>query len=265
MSQDIVTVRRNLKQVPSSLRQGKMVPAVQAVVATLRLLLTTPLMKAEKDEFATLIKEAVDYINNDADLRKIYPLALVYQVGEEKQLFDDLHELLEILKDESMAEVEELAKAMAAKKAAALEQGQQHLDADELDQARAVFKAIAEEFPDDSELKGDIGEKALAKGMYEDTASYLSEAVDLDPRALHLYNRLAIALRKLGRFDVAEDYYMRALPMAPEEPTLLFNIGRLYAEWGKWDKALEFGEKAHTIMPQFEEAKKLAAFARRKL
>lgn len=265
MSQDIVTVRRQLKQVPSSLRQGKIVPAVQFVVAALRLLLTTPLMKAEKDEFAGLIREAIDHINNDAALRKIYPLALVYQPGEEKRLFDNLHELLEILKDESMAEVEELAKAMAARKSAALEKGQQHLDADELDKARDVFSAISGEFPDDGELKGAIGEKVLAKGMYEEAAEYLSEAVELDPEALYLYNRLGIALRKLGRFDVAESYYLKALPLAPEEPTLLFNIGRLYAEWGKWGQALEYGEKAHAIKPQFEEAKKLAAFARRNL
>ena len=265
MSQDIVTIRRQLKQVPSSLRQGKMVPAVQYTLAALRLLLTTPLMKAEKDEFVGLIKEAIDYINDDSSLRKIYPLALGYHVGEEKQLFDDLHELLDILKDESLAEVEELTRIKAAKTAEALEKGQQHLDADEIDKARDVFKNIAAEFPNDSKLKGDIGEKMLAKGEFEDAASYLSEAVDLDPDQLHLYNRLAIALRKLGRFDVAENYYIKALPLAPEEPTLLFNIGRLYAEWGKWDKALEYGEKAYAIMPQFEEAKKLAAFARRKL
>lgn len=265
MSQDIVTIRRQVKQAPSNLRQGKLVTAVQAVISALRLMLTTPLMKAEKDEFADILRESLDSLNNNAALRKIYPLALSYAPGEEKRLFDDLHELLEVLNEKTMSEVEALAKAMEEKKQAALAKGQGHLDAQEYDKARTVYNAITDEFPDDSKLKGDIGEQVLNAGLYEDAAKFLSDAVALDPRELLLYNRLAIALRKLNRYDVAEEYYMRALPLAPEDPYLLFNIGRLYAEWGKWDKALEFGEKAHAILPEFEEARKLAAFSRKKL
>ena len=253
MSQDIVSVRSKIKLVNSSLRQGKPVPAVQAVVSTLRLMLSTPLMKAERDEFAGLVREAIDYINNDAGIRRIYPLALAYTPGEEKRLFEELQELLEVLKEETMSEVEELAK------------GQEHLDNKDYDSARSVFGAISGEFPDDGNLHGEIGEKYLNAGLYEDAASHYTEAVNLDPNALHNYNRLAIALRKLGRFDVAEDYYMRALPLAPEDPNLLFNIGRLYLEWEKWDKAVSYGEKAHALHPEFMEAQKLANFARKKI
>lgn len=265
MSQDIVTVRRQAKQIGSMLRQGKMVPAVQSLVAALRLMLTTPLMKAEKDEFVDVIREGVSHLNNDRGLRKIYPLALSYVPGEEKRLFDDMHELLQVLDENAMTGVAEMAKAIAAQKKAALEEGQGHLDAKDFDKARNVFGTISSEFPDDGELKGAIGEKVLAAGLYEDAVDYLGEAVSLDPGALHLYNRLAIALRKLRRFDAAECYYMTALPMAPEDPYLLFNVGRLYAEWGKWDKALEFGEKAHRLKPDFEEARKLADFSRKNL
>ena len=265
MSQDIVSIRRQVKQVSSSLRQGKPTPAVQAVLATVRLMLTTPLMKAEKDEFIELIREALGYINHDAGIRRLYPLELLYQPGNEKALFESLQELLDVLKDQTMSEVEELARAMAAKKEAALARGQEHLDANDFDGARSVFGAITGEFPDDSGLQGAIGEKYLNAGMYEDAASHFTEAVNLDPRSLNMYNRLAIALRKLGRFDIAENYYMKALPIAPEDPNLLFNIGRLYLDWQRWDKAVEFGEKAHALNPEFEEARKLAAFARKKM
>ncbi|MCC8195060.1 MAG: hypothetical protein LIP28_10490, partial [Deltaproteobacteria bacterium] len=70
MSQDIVSVRRQIKLVNSFLRQGKPVPAVQAVIATLRLMLSTPLMKGERDEFADLVREAVEYVNNDKGIRR---------------------------------------------------------------------------------------------------------------------------------------------------------------------------------------------------
>lgn len=265
MSQDIVSVRGKIKQVSSSLRQGNPVSAVQAVSATLRLMLTTPLMKAERDEFAGLVREAIDYINNDSGIRKIYPLALAYAPGGEKQLFEEMQELLEVLKDDTMSGVAKLAAAAAAKKESALAKGREHLENKEYDHARAVFKTVTGEFPDDGALHGAIGEKYLNAGLYEDAASSFAAAVTLDPKALHNYNRLAIVLRKLGRFDIAEGYYLRALPLAPEDPNLLFNMGRLYLEWKKWDKAVEYGEKAHAARPDFAEARKLAEFARKRM
>jgi len=265
MSQDIVSVRRQIKLVGSSLRHGKQVPAVQSVIGALRLMLTTPLMKAERDEFADLVKEALDYINNDAMVRKLYPLAISYAPGDEKSLMESMVELADVLKENTMTEVAETVKAMAAKKEAALNKGQEHLDKQEYDNARSVFGGVTKEFPEDSKLRGDIGERYLAAAQYEDAAAYYVEAVNLNPEALGNYNRLAIALRKLGRFDVAEEYYMRALTLAPEDPNLLFNIGRLYLEWEKWAKAVEFGEKAHAANPEFAEALKLANFARKRL
>lgn len=264
MTQDIVTVRRQIKMVSSSLRQGRQVPAVQAVIGTLRIMLSTPLMKAEREEFSSLVKEALAHINSDSTIRKLYPLELVYSPGEEKPLLESAVELLDVLKEDAMSGVEGLVESIAAQKEDALAKGQEHLDNKDYDSARSVFGTLSREFPDDGALKSDIGEKYLNAGLYEDAAEAYAEAVHLDPDALHNYNRLAIALRKLGRFDVAEDYYMRALRLAPEDPNLLFNIGRLYLEWEKWSKACEFGEKAYAANPSFEEARKLVNFARKR-
>ncbi|CAK7002635.1 MAG: hypothetical protein DELT_00093 [Desulfovibrio sp.] len=262
---DIVTVRRQVKQVASILRQGKIMPAAKSVVEALKLVLTKPLMKAEKDEFMDSISEAVDYLNNDANLRKLYPLAIEYVPGEEKKTLEQLVELLEIVNEDAMSGVAEMTQRIVDKKQAALNEGQCHLDAHEYDKARKVFSDISTEFADDADLKSQIGEKVLAAGLFEDAAQYFEEAVALDPNALHNYNRLAISLRKLGRFELAEEKYLTVLPLAPEDPFLLFNMGRLYAEWSKWDKALEYGEKAFALKPDFVEAQKLANFARKRL
>ncbi len=265
MSQEIGGTRRQLAQLAGMLRQGKILPATQTLFNALRMVLTSPLMKAERDEFAKLIADATSRLNNDPSLRKIYPLSLEYQPGAEKDLFESLKELLEILQEASLSEAEEAAKAVAAKKEAALAKGQAHLDAAEHDRARATFRSIADEYPDDGELKGDIGERVLKAGLFEDAADYLSAAVTLDPHALQHYNRLGIALRKLGRYDAAEEYYNKALPLAPDDPGLHFNIGRMYMEWGKWERAAEHGDKAFAARPDFVEARKLAEFSRRKL
>ena len=262
---DIVNTRRQVKQVSSLLRQDKMMPAVKAVVEALKLVLTTPLMKAEKDEFTDAIREALDYLNNDQKLRQMYPLAIEYTLGEEKKTFEQLIELLEIVNEDAMAGVAEMAKRIAEKKEAALASGKSHLDAREYDKARKVFSDISAEYAEDAELKSQIGERVLTAGLYEDAAKYFGDAVALEPNALHNYNRLAISLRKLGRFDLAESTYLSVLPLAPDDPFLLFNVGRLYAEWEKWDKALHYGEKAFSLKPDFVEAQKLAVFARKRM
>lgn len=262
---DIVTIRRQLKQVPSVLRQGKLVSAARAVVEGLKIVLTTPLMKAEKDEFVDAIREAIDYLNNDQNVRKLYPLAIEYAAGEEKKTLEQMAELLDVINEDAMSGVPEMARRMMERKQTALDEGQNHLDAREYDKARKVFLEISAEFAEDADLKGQIGEKVLAAGLYEDAAKYFEDAIAINPNALHHYNRLGISLRKLGRFELAEKAYLSVLPLASEDPSLLFNIGRLYAEWGRWDKALEFGQKAFALNPELVEAQKLAAFARKRV
>ena len=264
--QDIVTIRRQLKMAGSTLRQGKHSTAVQAVLAALKIMLSKPLMKGERDELTGLVREALDYINNNDDIRKVSPhQPLTFETGKEKALHESLVQMLDALDKASMAGVEDIVKAMNAKKKDALDKGQEHLDRVEYDHARKVFKHISGEFPKDGQLRSDIGEKFLNVGCYEDAAEYYIEAVDLDPNALRNYNRLGIAFRKMRQYAKAEEYYLRALPLAPKDPYLHFNVGRLYLEWKKWGKAIEFGEKALTISPDFPEAGKLVNFARKSM
>ncbi len=265
MSNDIYTIRKNLAQIASQLRQGKLIPPVQALHTALVLVSRQSLLRNEREEFEHMFRDSVDRLNADPNLRKIYPLSLQYVPGNEKQLAGDLVELSSMLQDESTAEAEAAAKALAAKKQEALDLGQGYLDTKEHDKARGVFNGLVAEYPDDSDLRADIGERVLKAGLYEDAVEHLSIAVEQNPYLLQYYNRLGIALRKLGRYDTAEQYYLKALPLAPEDAYLHFNIGRLYAEWNKWEKALEHGETASSLKPDFEEAKKLSDFSRKKL
>ena len=265
MSQDLVGIRRQLKQVSSFLRQGKAFLAVQYVLAAVRLVLTTTLMKNEREEMIGMITEAVGYLGHDKGLRNKYPLALEYRPGQEKQLFDQLTELLTVLNEETMAEAEAIAATIAAKKEAALAKGQEHLDAERYDDARVIFTNITGEYPDDNDLKVAVGEKVLNAGLYKDAVDYFTDVVNGTPPSIYNYNKLAIALRKLGHFDMAEGYYLQVLPLASDDAYLLFNVGRLYLEWGRWREAVDFGERAMAIKPDFAEAGKLASFARKKL
>jgi len=256
--------RRQLSTIRSLLRQGQLLSATQTLRTALVAVLGQPLMKSERSEFEELFTEAFKQLNSNAYLRKIYPLELAYVPGSEKDLADSLAELLSLLHDEALAEAENAARLLAEKKAQALAKGQDLLDDQKFDAARAAFKALTDENPDDGDLKADIGERFFKAGLHEEAAEHLISAIELEPGSLQYYNRLGIVLRKLGRFDTAELYYQRALQMAPEDAYVHFNLGRLYVEWQQWDKAIEHGETAYALDPTLEEACKLAAYCKGK-
>ena len=71
-------------------------------------------------------------------------------------------------------------------------------------------------------------------------------------------------LRKLRKFDIAEKYFMRATEFAKSDPNLYFNLGRLYIDWARWDKAEKASRLALRLSPGFVEARKLLNYALKK-
>ena len=69
----------------------------------------------------------------------------------------------------------------------------------------------------------------------------------------------------MGKFEQAEQYYLKALEISQSDEYLYFNCGRLYYDWEKWDKMLELANKALEINPDFTEALKMKNFALKKL
>ena len=93
----------------------------------------------------------------------------------------------------------------------------------------------------------------------------LDDALNDDPNAIHLYNRIGMVLRKMKDFDTAEKYYLKALTLSSEDEYLHYNVGRLYYDWRKWAKMSQAAQNAVEINPEFSEAIKMLKFAQKKL
>jgi len=132
-------------------------------------------------------------------------------------------------------------------------------------EAKAIFDKAILMNPKDTELKTEAGELFLDAGRYELALHFLTMALEECERSLHLINRIAMALRKLGRFEDAEGYYRNALSFAKEDPNLYFNMGRLYLDWRQWKKAVKAASLALRLDPAFDHARKLQEFAEKKL
>ena len=260
MSQ-LATARRQLSSIKSLIRQEKFLSAVQTLRDAVITVFREPLMKAEKEEFERLISDASYHIVCDPHVRKAAALELKYVPGKEREFLDGLNMLLETFDGQFQDEARESARLLEEKRRQELERGQQKLDAGQVDAARAVFSILARENQENYELRVDIGERFLRAREYEDAVQYLGEALEGMPGAAHIYNSLAVAQRRMGRYADAEQSYIKAAQGGYRDSHLFFNMGRLYVDWKKWDKAVKAAQGALQLDPDFAEARKLMAYA----
>ena len=265
MSDELTKARSKLAGVAALLKQNKHMAAVQAVHDGLILILKSPLMKNEKEEFARQLSDVVYTMNADQNLRKHYPLVIKYEPGAEKALFEVMQELLKVLQNAVTEEVQGDAALIERQKRESLDKGQAHLDRQEFDEARKVFDKLVREFKNDTSLAADIADRFLKAERFQDAYEYLEEALRHEPNAIYLYNRIGIVLRKMKDFETAEKYYFKALEISKDDEFLHFNMGRLYADQGQWKKVLQSAERALKINPSFAEAEKMRSFAEKKL
>ena len=265
MSAELTKARQQLSQVRTLLRQGKVLPAVQGVQSSLLTLFKGQLIKTERQEFEHLLQEATAYLANDAAVRKIYPLQLAYAPGQEREFNETLKDLLAALHDMMAEDAQEQLRLREERKRALLAQGKAAFEAQETEKGLQIFAELGRDFPDDPVLRGEMGKILLETNNYAPAVEYLKNALDMDPKLLPLYNLIAIALRKLDRFETAEQYFLRASEYMRMEPSLYFNIGRLYVDWKKWDKAIKAANAALRLKPDFIEAQKLLAYAEENL
>lgn len=265
MSAELTRARTQLSNVRTYLKQDKIQMAAQALHDGLIAFLKHPLMKAEKQEFVRLLEDSTMYLSAAPKLKEVFPIALTYKEGEERQLLETVKGLLAELQKNVADEAQQMLEALERQKQEELEKGQHLLDSGQNESAVAVFNALLNRFSEDAELKSDIAERYIRAGLYNEAFTRLAEAIELSPENIRYYNSIGMALRKLGKFNVAEKYFAKAVKVAGKDPHLFFNLGRVYVDWEKWDKCAKSALMALKLDPEFKEAEKMLAFAKKRL
>lgn len=263
MSAELTKARQQLAQVRQHIKQDKQVSAVQTLQSALVVVLKHPLIKSEREEFEKLIAEAADLITKNEKVLAAYPMKISYTPGMERTLYEEMKGVIQELERAAVEEAQAELEAMERRKKEWLARGMEELATDQ-NRGLATLAALIREYPDEPELRGSVGEALLKARLYEPAVTYLTEALDLKPDMLPHYNNIGIALRKLSRFEAAEQYYLRASQHLRHDPNLYFNIGRLYVDWGKWSKAMKAAGAALKLDPDFVEAQKLHDYAEKR-
>lgn len=96
-------------------------------------------------------------------------------------------------------------------------------------QAAAVLQQASIRNPEDRELLGAYGRALADTGQYTQALDLLGKAHTPDRPDWRILNAQGAVLDRMGQHQEARRYYDTALRMAPDEPSILSNLGLSYA------------------------------------
>jgi Flp pilus assembly protein TadD len=96
-------------------------------------------------------------------------------------------------------------------------------------QAVAVLERLAMENPNNRTVLGEYGRALAEAGDYEQALDVLGRAHSPDQPDWHVLSAQGAVLDQMGRHAEAQRYYLTALKIVPDEPSVLSNLGLSYA------------------------------------
>jgi Flp pilus assembly protein TadD len=96
-------------------------------------------------------------------------------------------------------------------------------------QAVAVLERLSMQNPHDKNVLGEYGRALAEAGNYEQALDVLGRAHSPDQPDWHIVSAQGAVLDQLGRHAEAQRYYLTALKIVPDEPSVLSNLGLSYA------------------------------------
>ena len=128
---------------------------------------------------------------------------------------------------------------------AALAYGQALRSTGQRSQAVAVFEQATIANPGNKTLLAGYGRALADNGNFQQAFDVLSRAHSPDNPDWRILSVQGTALDQLGRHDEARRYYASALKIAPDEPSVLSNLGLSYVLSKDLPKAEETLRRAH--------------------
>lgn len=265
MSAEVLKAKKQLNDVYGLLKQGKLLSAVRNLLEATQFVLRAQLLKHEFKAFQESLDKAAYFLANDQGLKKIYPLQILYKPGMEKELAQSLTELYSFLQENFQEELQVSMQSLEAKRQELWAKLEAAVAAGNSAEAERAARKVIETAPEDTDLKEAIADLFLDHGVLDLAIAMLKEAHAQNPESAHIFNKLAMTLRKAGHLEEAEQCYLHALTRAPKDEYLHFNLGRVYLDMRQWKRAMECADKALALNADFDEARKMRIYAQKQL
>lgn len=257
-------VPQNIARAKSLVKRDEPVRAIDALVTALELFEPDKILGKARFEIEVNVQECVGDISRHSAVRALLTRltrstssVIAYTPGEEAKLLPVLKVLRKALAETAAEEIRTAEGKVTDRKVALLAKGKEHLAAGEMPKARAVLKRLGEEFGTEPGVLLEIGSLLALAKLYYEAAEFLEQALETFPKESGAYGELVSCYTALREHEKAEAVYLRAIAQFGRHPRTLINLGKLYLDWNKKDKALDVLNQAVRMDPGNEEAKAL--------
>jgi tetratricopeptide (TPR) repeat protein len=216
--------------------------ALKNIIQALSLFVVATMLKNEREVLSEEIDNLLYRLISDNTFKRTFgPVS--FPAGRDYQTVIEFFEKLAKVGGEIPEKVMDEAETLLA-------QGQ-------VEAAVSKIKALIVEYPLDLDLHLTVGETLLQWKQYEDAREVLEGLLDRHDNPVLVLNRLAMALKRLKRFNEAVDRYKQALKLAPRDEGLYYNLAVTLAETRELAIAKKVLEMALNLRPEFPQALQL--------
>lgn len=123
----------------------------------------------------------------------------------------------------------------------------------QIEDARAIYKEILDEFPDNDSVLYFMGITSYQTGNLEEAAELITTAVKINPQPDYLRD-LGNILFDLNKVTDAAEYFELYLKLIPDDIEIMFNLGLAYLNSGNFDESIRVFEQVLSLNNQDHEA-----------
>lgn len=217
------------------------------------------LIGPERKAFKELFEKAFNFINMDSLVKRIHVNSFEYVQGQELKLFNELRQVpqqIHAIREEDgvlMHEAAQREKNIKLKRAINL------ANTCKFDGAMSQFNQLSKQFSDDYDLHKNIS-WALFENKHVECLTFFEKCVELNPRDDAAYAAMGQVLRKMKKYALAEEAYLNALDIDPENVVYIFNLARVYIDSRRWSDAKAVLVELLKIDPDLQPAQQALQF-----
>ena len=260
------TVAQNMARTKSLLARNEPVRALESLLSAIHTFESAEVMGRARSGVEISLRECVDACNNHKEIRRLIQTlaksdkaAIAYTPGEEPKLAGVLRLIHKALAESKNAAQQAAAEEALAQKQAQFDAARQAIRNGETPKGRALLRRLSEEYGAEPGVLASIGTILIEANFLLDAVPYLEQAIADFPRESGAYAALSSCYMSLRELDKAEKLYLAAIREFGAHPRTLTNLGKLYVEWNKRDKAFEVLQQVLRLEPDNEEAAALFA------
>ena len=263
-------ISQNISRAQSLMRRNEVARALETMIQALEAFDPANTVSKARTVAEFGVKEFLNDLNSNATVKTLLAsitnsstATVTYAPGGEEKFCTVLRLLLKAHLETESIKADALAEESLRDKEVRFAKAEAAIKAGERPRGRGLLRKLSEEFASHEDTQMRIATIFKNANLLYDAVEYLERACELFPRDVVCLGELVNLYRMLHEYEKAEKLYLAALKDFGRHPRTLINLGKLYLDWNKRDKAFDVLNDARRLAPDDEEIASLLVRAER--